>query len=184
MNIAWLFAENTVLPPDVDIDQIKDLAPIWGSWRTQRGYKTDNVICHDTVQANKLFSQGYADICNLFLHQTVWEQLNSPANVRRYAGEFHHTVESTDDIVGMHLASSFNTIVLMVGFDFAPKKNPSTARADYLGLAAQVMQSTPKCQWVMVDHVPKLAKPFDGSKNITCDNLKNVLHLLSNYKSG
>jgi hypothetical protein len=120
----------------------------------------------------------------LFLHQTIWEKLKSPTNVRRYAGEFHHVVESTDDIVGMHLVSSVNTIVLMMGFDFAPQKKTSTSRTDYLGLAAQVVQTTPKCQWVMVDHPPKLADSFDGAKNITCDNLKNVLHLLSNYKSG
>jgi len=59
MNIAWLFAENTLLPPATDIQAIKDAAPVWGSWRTQRGYQTDNVICWQHDQAVQLVAQVY-----------------------------------------------------------------------------------------------------------------------------
>jgi hypothetical protein len=178
MNIAWLFAENTLLPPATDIQAIKDAAPVWGSWRTQRGYQTDNVICWQHDQAVQLVAQGYPAICNLFIHQTVYDELNQPEGVQVFGGEFVHEVDSRDDIVGMHLVSNSSDIVLMIGFDFTEPKLPTQSKTNYLGLAAQVMQDNPKRQWVLVDHPPELAKPFDKLKNITCDKMKNVLQLL------
>jgi hypothetical protein len=178
MNIAWLFAENTLLPPATDIQAIKNVAPIWGSWRTQRGYQTDNVICWDPVQATQLVAQGYGAICNLFIHQTVYEQLEKPDRVRVFGGEFFHAVDSADDVVGMHLVASAADVILMVGFDFTEPKTDTESRTNYLGLAAQVVRDHPKQQWVMVNHSPELAKPFAGLENITCDLMKNVLQLL------
>jgi hypothetical protein len=178
MNIAWLFAENTLLPPTTDLQAIKNAAPVWGSWRTQRGYQTDNVICWEHDQAVQLVAQGYPAICNLFIHQTVYEELNRPAGVQVFGGEFVHDVDSRDDIVGMHLVSNTADIVLMIGFDFTEPKKPTQSRTNYLGLAAQVMQDNPKRQWVLVDHLPELAKPFGELNNITCDKMKNVLQLL------
>ena len=101
MNIAWLFAENTLLPPATDVQAIKNVAPIWGSWRTQRGYQTDNVICWDPVQATQLVAQGYGAICNLFIHQSVYDELEKPEGVRVFGGEFVHAVDSHDDVVSM-----------------------------------------------------------------------------------
>ena len=178
MNIAWLFAENTLLPPATDVQAIKNVAPIWGSWRTQRGYQTDNVICWDPQQATQLVSQGYGAICNLFIHQTVYEQLGRPEGIRVFGGEFAHAVDSEDDIVGMHLVASTADVVLMIGFDFTEPKNPTESRTNYLGLAAQVVQDHPRQQWVLIDHSIDLAKPFKGQENITCDKMKNVLQLL------
>jgi hypothetical protein len=178
MNIAWLFAENTLLPPATDMQAIKNVAPIWGSWRTQRGYQTDNVICWDSQQATQLVSQGYADICNLFVHQRVYEELDKPDNVHVFGGDFVHAVDSSDDIVGMHLVATTADVILMVGFDFTEPKTSSESKNNYLGLAAQVVIDHPRQQWVMIDHAINLAKPFAGLENITCDRMKNVLQLL------
>ena len=178
MNIAWLFAENTLLPPATDVQAIKNVAPIWGSWRTQRGYQTDNVICWDPAQATQLVAQGYGAICNLFVHQSVYDELGKPEGVRVFGGEFVHAVDSYDDVVGMHLVSSAADVILMVGFDFTESKTPTESRTNYLGLAAQVVRDHSKQQWVMIDHSTELAKSFAGMENITCDKMKNVLQLL------
>lgn len=178
MNIAWLFAENTLLPPSTDVQAIKAVAPIWGSWRTQRGYQTDNVICWDSQQATQLVAQGYKEICNLFIPQSVYDQLDRPAGIQAFGGEFVHAVDSEDDIVGMHLLATAADVILMVGFDFAEPKTPTESRTNYLGLAAQVVRDHQRQQWVMVDHSSDLAKPFQDLENITCDSMKNVLQLL------
>jgi hypothetical protein len=178
MNIAWLFAENTLLPPATDVQAIKNVAPIWGSWRTQRGYQTDNVICWDSAQATQLVAQGYSTICNLFVHQLVYDELGRPDGVQAFGGEFVHAVDSHDDVVGMHLVAGAADVVLMVGFDFTEPKNPTESRINYLGLAAQVVKDCPKQQWVMIDHSTELSKQFEGQENITCDRMKNVLQLL------
>ena len=177
MNIAWLFAENTMLPPTTPVQAIKDQAPIWGSWRTQRGYNTDNVVCWDTEQAAKLVAQGYAKICNLYIPQAVYTQLKSPKGVRAFGGEFDFAVDSVDDIIAAHLVSSVADVVLMVGFDLESKS--TERRNNYVGLLAEAIRSSGK-QWVIVDHHTNLAEPIQNLANITRDLLPNVLQLLGN----
>lgn len=174
MKIAWLFSENTDLGPRVDIDQLRDLAPIWGSWRTWRSYGTDNVICYNSTQARQLLEQEYQKVCNLYIHQTVWEELGKPLNTRCFGGEFPHSFEFADDVVAMHLAAAVNDIVLMIGF----KLDSAQPNSPYLDFVAQTVQTT-KTQWVLIDHNSKLSNSFAGLKNITCDKLQNVLQLLT-----
>lgn len=179
MNLAWLFAENTLLPPTTSVQFIKDLAPIWGSWRTQRGYQTDNVVCWNPEQADKLVRQGYAKICNLYIPETIYQQLDQPAGVRAFGGGFDFVVDSVDDIIATHLVASVADVILMVGFDLEPKIKPSASRSNYIGLLAQAIESSGK-QWVIVDHHTDLAEPIQKLANITRDLLPNVLQLLGN----
>jgi hypothetical protein len=179
MNIAWLLAENIVLAPNVDTQQLKDLAPIWGSWRTQRGFGTDNVICHDRDQAHRLIKQGIASVCNLFVHDSVYKELQTPANIRAYGGNFLQQVSSMDDIVTMHLASHINTVLLLLGFDFSNNQKEIAARKNYLGLASEIIKQTPKCQWVLVDHDSKLDESFEKLENVTTDSFENCVKLLA-----
>jgi hypothetical protein len=175
MKIAWLFSENTILGPQIDIGQLHELAPIWGSWRTWRSYGTDNVICYDPAQAHQLIEQDYQKVCNLYVHQTAWEKANKPAGIHAFGGDFPINVQHPDDIVCMHLAASQNQIVLMVGFSLEQKQTVTP----YIELIAQSVQTNPKTQWVLVDHPKDLLSPFAGLKNITCDTMNNVLGLLS-----
>ena len=177
MNVAWLFAENTMLPPTTPVQAIKNLAPIWGSWRTQRGYNTDNVICWNSEQAAKLVAQGYAKICNLYIPQAVYTQLKEPKGVRAFSGEFDLVVDSVDDIVAVHLVASVADVVLMVGFDLESKS--TTSRINYIGLITEAIRASGK-QWVVVDHHTDLAESIQKLPNITRDILPNVLQLLGN----
>jgi hypothetical protein len=179
MNIAWLFAENTVLPPTTPVQAIKDLAPIWGSWRTQRGYQTDNVVCWDPGQAEKLSRQGYAKICNLYIPEKIYQQLNKPAGVRAFGGEFDFVVDSIDDIIATHLVASVADVILMVGFDLESKTKSTPSRNNYIGLLANAIESSGK-QWVVIDHHTDLAETIQKLPNITSDLLPNVLQLLGN----
>ena len=183
MNIAWLFAENTVLPPTTPVQAIKDLAPIWGSWRTQRGYNTDNVVCWDPEQAEKLCRQGYAKICNLYIPEPVYKQLNRPAGVRVFGGGFDFAVDSVDDIIATHLVASVADVILMVGFDLETKTKPSASRNNYIGILAQAIGASGK-QWVIIDHHTDFAEPIQKLSNITSDLLPNVLQLLGNNNNG
>jgi hypothetical protein len=179
MNVAWLFAENTVLPPITPVQAIKDLAPIWGSWRTQRSYQSDNVVCWDPTQAEKLVRQGYAKTCNLYIPDLIYQQLDRPAGVRAFGGKFDFAVDSVDDIIATHLVSSVADVILMVGFDLEAKTKPSLSRTNYIGILAQAIESSGK-QWVIIDHHTDLAEPIQKLANITRDLLPNVLQLLGN----
>jgi len=183
MNIAWLFAENTILPPTIPVQAIKDLAPIWGSWRTQRSYQSDNVVCWDPDQAEKLCRQGYAKICNLYIPEPVYKQLNKPAGVRVFGGGFDFAVDSVDDIIATHLVASVADVILMVGFDLEAKTKPSASRNNYIGILAQAIGASGK-QWVIIDHHTDFAEPIQKLSNITSDLLPNVLQLLGNNNNG
>ena len=54
MNISWVLADDAEIDPTQNIEDLKRLGPIWGSWRGWRAYQTDNVICHDQTKANEL----------------------------------------------------------------------------------------------------------------------------------
>ena len=179
MNLAWLFAENTVLPPTTPVDEMREIAPIWGSWRTQRSYQSDNVVCWDPAQAEKLVRQGYAKICNLYIPELVYKQLDQPTGVRVFSGGFDFSVDSVDDIIATHLVATVADVILMVGFDLEAKTAPATSRNNYIGILAQAMANSDK-QWVVIDHHTDLAEPIQKLSNITRDLLPNVLQLLSN----
>lgn len=178
MNIAWLFSENTVLRPDIDLQKIKDIAPIWGSWRIQRGYHIDNAVCWNNEQAEKLIAQGYSKICNLFVHQSVYNQQKKPNTINVFDGEFGMPVDCPDDVIAAHLVESAADVVLMMGFDFEQRKKSSESRNNYISLMAQLIKSSQK-QWVIIDHCTDLDHAFDKIANLTRDKLPNVLHLLS-----
>jgi hypothetical protein len=183
MNIAWLFAENTILPPTTPVQAIKDLAPIWGSWRTQRSYQTDNAICWDPAQAEKLVRQGYAKICNLYISEKVYVQMDCPAGVQAFGGDINLAVDSVEDIIATWIVGSKADVILMVGFDLEAKPNPTKSRNDYIGILAHAMENSGK-QWVVIDHHTDLAEPIQKLSNITRDLLPNVLQLLGNNNNG
>lgn len=182
MNIAWLFAEDTLLPPSQDTQLMRDIAPIWGSWRTQRAYQTDNVVCWTADQAAVLIKQGYADVCNLHISQVVYDQLHQPPGVKVFGGQFEFDVDSVDDIVAAHLSSSVADVIIMVGFDLESKSQAKSSRNNYMELLSQCIHHSKK-QWVIVDHPQNLDQRIQKLSNITRDLLPNVLQLLINNEN-
>lgn len=178
MNIAWVLAEHSLLPADVPNDLMRQLAPIWGSWRNIRGFGVDNAICYDSAQSHRLLDQGYADLCNLYVSLEVKKDVENP-RVKVFGGSLDFDIDSRDDIVSLHLAASTNQIVLLIGFDLAEIKNSTQKRQDYLELVYQTMNQYPGVQWVVVDHPQPLWSKLQGLSNITCDSMTNVLNLLN-----
>jgi hypothetical protein len=141
------------------------------------------VVCWNPEQAEKLCRQGYAKICNLYIPEKVYQQLDNPAGARAFGGGFDFVVDSVDDIIATHLVASVADVILMVGFDLEAKIKPSPSRTNYIGILAQAIAGSGK-QWVVVDHHTDLAEPIQKLSNITRDLLPNVLHLLGSNNNG
>ena len=105
MRITWVLADTAQLDPTIDIAELKNIGPFWGSWKTWRSWTTDNVICHDVHQARNLVVKNFHSRCNLFLPATAYQDLDRPTGVQLYQGNFHQDIDRPDDIVSMHLAS-------------------------------------------------------------------------------
>lgn len=177
MKISWVIAEGYQFDPTVNVDTVKDIGSIWGSWTTWRGCGTDNVICNNKPKASQLIDQQFQNGCNFYVPDSLWAELNNPVRVQRYGGSFEHDMAHTDDIVALHLACNQSDIILMLGFDLTPITDPKDRH--YYGHALSVIKQHPDTQWVLVDHATNLDKNFQDLPNLTCDNLENVLQLLA-----
>jgi len=183
MRINWVVADRTVLPPDVDVANLKDIAAIWGSWRTWRGCGTDNVICNDAAQARDLIKRRMNEKCNLYIPNAVYQQLDRPGTVRLYEGQFTFEIDNPDELISIQLVSGQSDVVLLLGFDWT-EKSVSTDRLsahrakNYQRFVKDIIAGSPDVQWVLVDHDNEIMPELDQFENLTQDSLDNVIELL------
>ena len=178
MNISWVISNTVRLPSGIDASQLKNVGSLWGGWQTWRSCQTDNVVCHDTTQAQLLIDTGFATKCNLYIPQALHVTLENPKGIMSYGGEFSHDIDNKEEIIAMHLASTASDIVLLLGFDWPIPATES--QTHHLGMTYHVIQSTPQTQWVLINS--KSAVPAELTKldNFSTDVINNVFELLSN----
>ena len=182
MNISWVIADSAELDPTQNIDALKRLGPIWGSWRTWRAYQTDNVVCHNQSKAEELVRRKFHERCNFYIPDSVNALLGRPHGVRLYAGDFVHDVIRQEEIVALHLAATTSDIVLLLGWDLA-KLKPNSDRLEsnqaqhHRNLFHQAVKDYGQTQWVVVDHLEPLAPSLQVLENLVVDTMDNVLAL-------
>jgi hypothetical protein len=183
MRINWVVADSTVFPPDVDVNALKDIAAIWGGWRTWRGCSTDNVVCDDAGKARELLKRKMNELCNMYVPSSIYAELDRPKGVRLYEGQFTFEIDNKDELISIQLVSSQSDIVLLVGFDWT--ENPkSTDRliahraTNYQRFVKDTIGSNPDVQWVLVDHSGEVRPELADFENLTKDTLENVIELL------
>lgn len=184
MRINWIYSSNYSPPLTIDLDVIKSVGPSWGSWKSWRACGTDNVICHDLAQGKALIQRNFQTMCNFYVPRGSYQDLNRPTGVKLYDGDFREEVDDLEDIIAMHLAVSMSDIVLLVGFNFGKKepladKFKQHRQQNRFGLTRQVIANNPTVQWVLVDHPTQIDKSYSELTNLTCDNIDNVLKLLT-----
>jgi hypothetical protein len=183
MNVCWVIADNMITDPIINIKDLKSIGSLWGSWRTWRTFETDNILCHDATKAHDLIKRNITQFCNFYISKNIYSELDNPAGVKLYAGDFVHDVDNQEEIIAMHLASSINDIVLLLGFDFSKRTKNSDPLAEhrtnnYYNLIRQAILDNDKTQWVAVDHPKEFSKEFNKIENLTQDSFESVLGLL------
>ena len=182
MNISWVLADSAEIDPTQSIDALKQLGPIWGSWRTWRAYQTDNAICHDQAKATELIKRDFQTRCNFYIPNSVYVALERPAGVRLYAGEFVHDVIRQEEIVAVHLAATTSDIVLLLGWNLSklrPNSDKLLANQEqhHRNLLLQALKDYNQTQWVVVDHAGDLDPNLAKLDNVVTDNMVAVLAL-------
>ena len=184
MNISWVIADGAELDPTQNIDALKKLGPIWGSWRTWRAYQTDNVICHVQAKADELIKRKFQERCNFYVSDSVNVLLGRPPGVRLYAGDFVHDVIRQEEIVALHLAATTSDIVLLLGWDLT-KLKPNSDKLEsnqaqhHRNLFHQAIKDYGQTQWVVVDHAEPLAPSLLALENLVTDTMDTVLALVT-----
>jgi len=162
MKIAWALAESLQLPPRYKIQQLQDIAPIWGSWKLWRGYNCDHCICGDTQEAQYCIDHDFYQYCKLYIPDGI----NKKApNIVKFGAQGQVNALHLNDIITLHLVGSQHDLVLLLGFD----------RVFDTEILKSLVNEYPNTQWVMISH-----NEIDlDNENFTCDLLDNVLQSLS-----
>jgi hypothetical protein len=176
MNINWVIGEHIILDPTTDINHLKKIGSMWGSWKTYRTCPTDNTICHDTEKARDLVKNKFHTMSNLYVHTDAFKDVETPQNIREFGGNFEHEVENRDEIICIHLCASIADIVLLFGFDWSTGGLKSKSQ-HYRGLTLQAIKSYPDTQFLLVDHVDNIDPDYTVLDNLMSDSLKNILSI-------
>ena len=182
VKISWVMAADHSLDPAVDVERMKSVGPVWGSWRTWRSCGTDNVICHQQQKGRELLDRAFQAVCNFYLPRNLYEPLARPVGVRLYDGDFDRELDDIEDIVALHLAGASSDIVLIVGFNWTVPENVTDRFERHKimnrhGLMRSVIATMPNTQWVAID-CAEMDKSYQNLANLTCDSLQNALQLL------
>lgn len=182
MRTCWIVADQFA-SPHIDPDQLKKIAPVWGSWRTWRAWKTDNVLCHDPANAQDLIQRAFQSVCNFYTANKNYVGLGRPMRVNLYEGDFPGELSNPEEIIAMHLVAENNDLVLLLGYDLTEikieDKYQRHLRLNYQNAFRATLNTYPNTQFVLIDHLGDLAKSFENIPNITCDKFESVLQLLN-----
>ena len=180
---SWILSDSIEIDPTQDVEALKKIGPLWGSWRTWRAYQTDNVICHDQVKVAELAQRGFQNSCNLYVPDSVYASLDRPDGVKIYAGEFVHDLVRQEEIVAMHLAATTSDIVLMLGYDLSKLHLPedrleANRLQHHRNMIKQALIMYETVQWVIVDHTADIDSSLQDLPNLVTDSLASVLALI------
>ena len=125
------------------------------------------------------------EMCNLYIPESAYVELERPRAVRMYGGQFTFEVDNRDELIALQLAASQSDIVLLLGFDWT-KKRASTDRLikhktnNYRKFVVDAVRNNPNVQWVLVDHPAKIMPELAKFENLMQDTLENVIELMNN----
>ena len=184
MRISWVVADGTVLDHDVNVEQLKDIGSIWGSYQTWRGCGTDNAVCSDAGHARNLLQREFQKLCNFYVPEDAYIDLDRPQGVKLFGGKFTFEIDHPDELIAMNLAASQNDIILLLGFDWTTKPKRADRLEEhraqnYRSGVKHAIKDHPDVQWVLINHSELLIDDLNGLDNITVDTLPNVLEMLS-----
>lgn len=182
MRINWILASDYQLDPNISVEAVKAVGPVWGSHKTWRNANTDNVICHDLTRARQLIDRAFQAVCNFYVPKKFFVDLGRPLGAKLYEGDFDQSVQDIEDIIAMHLAARSSDIVLLLGFDLdLPDSIPDKLQAHEIkhrhGLMRSAMAGNPDVQWVLLDR-NNMHQSYKELPNLTCDTIQNALKLL------
>lgn len=89
MRITWALADQTMLDPVIEIEQLKNIGPLWGGWKTWRSYITDNVVCYRESDARQLINKQFHTRCNFYIPNSIFQSVGRPDGVTLYLSLIH-----------------------------------------------------------------------------------------------
>jgi hypothetical protein len=181
MRVSWIIGD-TFTNKKIKKEQLKEIGPTWGGWKTWRSWGTDNVLCHGRKKAKDLIKRAFQSVCNLYLPNSIYADLERPFGVYLYEGDFPTNFEHQEEIIAMHLVADNSDLVLLLGLDLTlPNTDDKVIRnqkLNYIAAFVSVIKQHPDTQWVLIDYEPELQKELT-LLNLTKDSFDSVIKLLN-----
>lgn len=184
MEYCWLVQNSYDPESTISVDKMKEIASVWGSWESHRLCQNDNCIADDLKDASKLIKRGFNLETNLWTHENNFIGLERADALSLHKIGIDADLQDRDDLVAMALAGARYELVIALGFDLsyntkltAPLELHEHKR--YLSAVANIVKGFPTTQFVFIDLPNDHTQIFSNLENFTCDNIQNVLTLVS-----
>ena len=184
MEYCWLAQKDYDPDTTIGTDKMKDVASIWGSWKSHRQCQTDNCVVDDFKDANSLIKRNFNFETNLWTHEENFVNLGRPDALSLHKIGIDNDLQDRDDLVAMALAGARYDLVIAVGFDLSyntklTDKLEINNHKRYLSAVANIIKGFSTTQFVFIDLPLEATQNFSKLENFTCDNMQNVLTLVS-----
>lgn len=182
MKIGWALSEQ-IAKNVINVNELKDVAPTWGSCSIYNNYDVDNIICNNIKDAERLIKHNIQDKVNFYMPQDNFSTLGNPPNIKTFQGSFNDpNINYKDDIVTLNVVTNMYDIILLLGFKFTKPKTKAEQidkhkQLAYLHNVKTIIKEHKDKQFVLVDYKGKLTKDFNSLENLSRDSLANVLEL-------
>ena len=181
MKIGWALSKQ-IAKNVIGIDELKNVAPTWGSCSIYNDYNVDNIICNNIRQSEKLIKHNVQNNVNFYMPQENFNTLGKPPNIKVLQGTFNDpNINYKDDIVTLNVVTNMYDIILLLGFKFTKPKATDKLKQHkqlaYLHNIKTIIETNKDKQFVLVNYKGKLSKDFDSIENLSRDSLENVLEL-------
>lgn len=183
MEYCWLVHKDYNPESTIGVDKMKEIATMWGSWKSHRLCQTDNCIVEDLKDATSLIKRGFNLTTNLWTHEENYIPLERPEALSIHKIGIDKDLIDRDDLVALALAGARYDLVMVVGFNLSATESKDKLEIHehkrYLSAIANIVRGFNQTQFVFIDLPDDPAENFTGLENFTCDNIQNVLTLVS-----
>ena len=173
MKINWALSSG-ISPGLFTVEELKEIAPIYGSYSTWNYYRTDNCVCCNTAKSQELIKRGLHYMCNLFLPEEIFNAVGQPSRVNLFSDDFSALGDFKDELVPVWLASRDADIVLLLGYNF----KPHLSREKYYFAVLNLIEAHPSTQYVLIDNDGELSPILKDLSNLSQDCIASVRELL------
>ena len=184
MEICWVVQKDYDPKLGIGAEKMKELCTVWGSHSSWRKCLTDNCVVEDFSEARRLVDRDFNLKTNLWTHEENYDDLGRPEALSLHKITIDKTLQDKDDLVALALAGARYDLVMCIGFDISFHKDITDKlelheHKRYLSAIANIVRGFNQTQFVFIDLPNDPSENFDGLENITCDNIQNVLTLVS-----
>jgi len=184
MEYCWLVQSDFRPNDTISVDQMKQQATVWGSWKTHRQCETDNCVVEDFKDATTLLKRKFNHETNLWTHKENFVPLDRPDALSLHQIGIEDDLNDRDDLVAMALCGARYDIVIALGFNLSfntqlTDKLEIHEHKRYLSAISNIIKGFPNTQFVFIDLPENHADTFNSLENFSYDNIENTLELVS-----